>query len=226
MAVLWVEIARRKGRDVVLDLCDVAPADEIAHARLFNVAGGMCAAMGLGLPDLYVIQDPALNALAVGRDDRHASLIVTQGLLDETTLVELEGVVALELYRIKAGDVGPETFIVPTVGASAVLSEHFERWQLVSRLFGLAAPIVDWVVVRLHPALRELETDLLAVEFTRYPPGLAQGLDRMAGRSAVAVAIPVTAHLWAAPPISTSAHPSSSKVHAHLSDRIAVLQEL
>ncbi len=222
----WLIAGWVKGDSVVLDLCDVSLLDEVRHARVINVTSGLCAAMGLSVPDLYVIDDPALNALAVGRDSRRASLVVTQGLLDNLTLVELEGVIALQLYRIKAGDIGPETLVVPTFGAAAVLSEEFEGWQFISRLFRFGVPLVEAVLTRLHPRDIELRTDIDAVQFTRYPPALASGLAKMSGRSAVAVAAPVTAHLWAAPPISPAARPAITKVHAALSERIAVLQEL
>ncbi len=225
-AVAWVLIAWRRGESVVLDLCDVDDADPDDHARLFNVVGGLCAAMGLPAPSLYVIDDPALNALAVGRNANNASIAVTQGLLNESTVVELEAIVALQMYRIKAGDIAPETFAVLTFGAPAVLSELCDEWDVLRRFFALPLPLIEQALTKLHPSRHELDTDLAAVEFTRYPPALAAGLTRMEGRSAVGVATPVTAHLWAAPSMALSANTAIAHINAPLNQRIAVLNEL
>jgi heat shock protein HtpX len=226
VAGAWVGIAWFQADAVVLDLLDVEEADPKEHARLFNVAAGMCAAMGLKMPDLYVVDEAGLNALAVGRDARHASVVVTTGLLAEANLVELEAVVALELYRIKSREIAAETFIVLTIGVFGVLSEAADKWDGLSRFLALPMPLIEKAIAAIHPSRGELDTDLGAVEFTRYPPALAAGLEKMSGRSALAIASPVTIHLWAAPPISLTTSPFVSLVHAPLSERIAVLQEL
>src|SRR5262249_30287178 len=129
-----------------------AVAEVTDHPRYHNLVEGLCVAAGLPKPELYVIDDPGRNVLAVGRDPKHASLAATAGLLDDLNRVELEGVLASELARIKAHDTSPATAaVVPTV------------------LLGPLASIVTFG--RLRPE-QVLAADASGVQVTRYPPGL------------------------------------------------------
>ena len=152
------------------------PADPRAHARLYNLVDGLCAAAGVAPPRLVVVEDPALNALAIGRDPRHAVLALTTGLLSGLSRIELEGVLANELVRIKRRDTLPGTL----AAAAGPLGRR------------LARPIEE-----------EESVDLAAVALTRYPPGLASALEKMAtaGTSLAHPASSVVA-LWLAEPRS------------------------
>ena len=79
-------------------------AEAADYPRYHNLVEGLCVAAGLPKPDLYVIDDSARNALAIGRDPKHASLAVTTGLLDDLNRIELEGVLACELSHVKIYD--------------------------------------------------------------------------------------------------------------------------
>lgn len=226
VAGAWVGLAWLRADATVLDLADAEPADEQSHARLFNVTAGLCAAMGVSPPDLYVVEDDARNAMAVGRDAHHSALVVTQGLLEVLSLVELEAVVAHQLFRIKSGEVVPETFVVPTVGASVALAERLDGIEWLQRIVSVPTPLVERVLVRLHPGQSDLDTDIAAMQFTRYPPALATALEKMSGRSALAMGTPATAHLWIAPPLSATSRPSVVHMHAPIAERVAVLQEM
>ena len=105
-------------------------------------------------PTLYVIDDAAPNAFVVGRSADHASLAVTQGLLDVMSRVELEAVIAHELSRIKDDDVLVDTLAV-TMPVTA---------RLVHLVMGRG---------------REPRTDMAAVAMTRFPPALASALTKM-----------------------------------------------
>lgn len=226
LAVVWLTGAWLYGDRVVLHLTGVDPANRADHARLYNVVEGLCVATGVAVPTLYVVDDPALNAMTAGRYRRRGSLVFTQGLLDESSLVELEAVVSLLLHKLKSHDAIPETFVVPTVGSSGVLSELSDSVDWLSRALSLPTPAIEKVIAWLHPSRGELDTDLAAVGTTRYPPALASALEKMNGRSAIAAASPVTDHLWIAPPLAMSSRRNVARIHAQLSERIAVLQEL
>ena len=227
VAAVWIAIAALRADNVVLDLSEVEPASEKDHARLFNVVAGLCSTMGVPAPALYIVEDPALNAMATGRDDHHGSLVFTTGAIEQLSVVELEALSALLLYRLKAGDVGAQTIVVPTVGISAVLAEVADKWDWLRRILLVPMPLIQRTMIKLHPAREELETDVAAVQFTRYPPALATALEKMDGHSVLAMGSLVTAHLWAAPPLSVAARPpNAALVHAPLRERIAVLQEL
>src|SRR5947207_8697703 len=98
------------------------PADEAEYRRYHNLVEGLCIAAGLPKPKLYVVNDPAPNAFATGRNPKHASLAVTTGLLQMMNRVELEGVVAHELSHVKNYDILAGTVAVIAVGTIALLA--------------------------------------------------------------------------------------------------------
>ncbi|HEU5151197.1 MAG TPA: M48 family metalloprotease, partial [Iamia sp.] len=160
----------------------VTEADE---PRLHNAVEGLCVGIGLAPPRLHVVEDDAANALAVARSVDDADLVVTRGLLDRLSLVELEAVLAHELARIRRGDavVGPLAGVaLGGPGAAAPVS--------------IVAPITRAVVGRGEPV--ETWSDLAAVDITRYPPALASALATLASvQPAVpGAARPAAAHLW------------------------------
>ncbi len=151
-----------------------APADAREHARLLNLVDALCATVGTGHPDVRVREEPGLNAAVCGRSRRTATLVVTQGLLDEMNRIELEGVVAQQLTRIRSHDMLPATVTVATLGIGATfLSPH--------------EPVTAM--------------DRAAVSFTRYPPGLISALEKMEAKGTeVRGASRATAQLWFADP--------------------------
>ena len=90
-----------KSDAVALAMSHAKPADPVEYARLHNLVEGLCIAGGLPKPRVYVINDPAPNAFATGRNPRHAAVAVTTGLLEKMNRVELEGVLAHELSHVK-----------------------------------------------------------------------------------------------------------------------------
>src|SRR5213075_2084860 len=90
---------------------------------LYNLVEGLCIASGLPMPRVYIVDDPAPNAFATGRDPRHAAIAVTSGLLEKMDRVELEGVLAHELSHIRNYDILVSTLAVTLVGAVAMLAD-------------------------------------------------------------------------------------------------------
>jgi Zn-dependent protease with chaperone function len=171
-------------------------AEPARHARLINMVEGVCSGVGVSVPRMVVVDDAALNALSAGRDPRRAVLAVTSGLLDGLSPIELEGVVAEQLVRIRRRDTLPATLAVPL-------------GSLGSRLLG---PRDD------------SGTDLVAVSVTRYPPGLATALETMAeAGTAVRSASHALGPLWLADPFSPA---GASPGRPRLSERSQALREL
>lgn len=226
VAAIWLFVAFKRAPEVVLDLCEAEAADERTHSRLFNTTSGLCVAMGVAPPNLYVVDDPAINAMAVGVDPRSASVAVTSGALESLNLVELEALIGLLLYRIKTGAIAAETLIVPTFGAFQVLGEAFDGKPWIARIFGVSSGLYMKTVAWLHSSDSELEIDLEAVLHTRFPPALAGALEHSKGKSTLAVGSAATAHLWVASPVSARSFPAVIDIHAPLEERIAVLHEL
>jgi heat shock protein HtpX len=192
---------------------------------LFNAAAALSATTGVTPPELYVVDDTAINAMAV-QQRSGAAIVATTGLLEHLDVVEVEAVLALLFQRIKSQELLAQTFVVPTVGAAAVFAEHFDDKPGLRKLLLSPMPLIERVLTWLHPADAEFDVDIAATLITRYPPALASALQKMDGHSALAMGTPVTAHLWLAPPVNVSLLQSGTGLHKPLSERVAVLQEL
>lgn len=174
-----------RGADAaVLRAVDARLVDEDDVPGPATLVEGLCASMGLGQPDIYLVDDALPNALAVGRNPRCAALVLTTGLLSRLDPVELEGVLAHELAHVKRNDVAPATMTAALLLAAVVV------------------PGGSGIVHRVAGRGREFATDRQAVRVTRYPPGLRQALAALsepaAGHSALSAgrAGQVTRWLW------------------------------
>lgn len=187
---------------LTLRLTRAHPIDRASQPRLFNLVDGLCTSSGLTAPHLFMVDDDAPNACALGRGRRHAAIVVTRGLVEKLSRVELEGVLAHELVHVKRNDVLPATLAVA--------------------LFGPFAP-------RVVGRRREGAADLAAVRLTRYPPGLIAALIKLRDDPATFEAAPqATTHLWIdepPPPAGQSAGRGDDR-HPPLDERIALLREL
>ena len=123
IAVFMAFFAYFKSDSIALAATRAKPADGPEYRRYHNLVEGLCIAAGLPKPRLYVVNDPAPNAFATGRNPEHAAIAVTTGLLDTMNRVELEGVLAHELSHIKNYDILISTTAVVAVGAITLISE-------------------------------------------------------------------------------------------------------
>ncbi len=200
------------------------PADPAEYARLHNLVEGLCIAGGLPKPRVYIVDDPAPNAFATGRNPNHAAIAVTTGLLDMLNRVELEGVVAHELSHIRNYDILVSTLAVTMVGAVALMTDMAIRmmWWNGGRVarrgdhsdsnnplafVGFALLIVAPIVAKAMQATisrrRETLADVSACQLTRYPPGLISALEKLQEDTTVThSASTATAHLWIEQPMS------------------------
>ncbi len=200
------------------------PADGPEYARYHNLVEGLCIAAGLPKPRLYVVDDPAPNAFATGRNPQHAALAVTTGLLEVMNRVELEGVLAHELSHVRNYDILVSTIAVTAVGAVALMADLGMRFMwfggrssrrdnndsgglgiiLVILAFALLilAPFAAQLMQFAMSRRRELLADVSGVELTRYPPGLISALKKLQGDQAVVHhATRATAQLWIESPL-------------------------
>ena len=112
-----------KADAIALAVSRARPAPPEEYQRLHNLVEGLCIAGGLPKPGVYIIDDPAPNAFATGRNPNHAAIAVTTGLLEKMNRVELEGVVAHELSHIRNYDILVSTLAVMMVGAVALMAD-------------------------------------------------------------------------------------------------------
>ena len=223
-------IAYWKSDAVALGMSHAQLADPDQYARLHNVVEGLCIAAGLPKPRVYVIDDPAPNAFATGRNPRNAAIAVTTGLLDIMNRIELEGVLAHELSHVKNYDVLVSTLAVTLVGVVVLVSDVSLRFLWLGggrrgdgdgdgegggvgapvAFIGLALLLLAPIFARLMQFAvsrrRESLADVSGVALTRYPPGLISALEKLkADRTVVHFNSRATAHLWIESPLARDA---------------------
>jgi len=213
---------------IALAVTGAKPADGPEYQRYHNLVEGLCIAAGLPKPRLFVIDDPAPNAFATGRNPKHSALAVTTGLLQMMNRVELEGVIAHELSHVKNYDILASTVAVTAVGTIALLSDLGLRfWIFGGRsdrndsqnagAIGVVIAVVAMALLVLAPFAaqlmqfamsrkRELLADATGVQLTRYPPGLCSALKKLQSDTAVVHhATRATAQLWIESPLERDA---------------------
>jgi heat shock protein HtpX len=238
---------------IALSMSRARPADRAEYARLYNLVEGLCIGSGLPMPRLYIVDDPAPNAFATGRNPKNAAVAVTTGLLEKMNRIELEGVLAHELSHVKNYDILVSTLAVIMVGAVALLSDLGLRMfvfgggrrgnqqggnpllAVMALVFIILAPLAAMLMQFAVNRRREALADISAVEITRYPPGLIAALEKLRDDTTVVrTGNRATAHLWIEEPMPHY-HGADSRrnkwshlfdTHPPLDERIAALREL
>lgn len=163
------------------------------HRELRNIVTEMALASGSRMPKVCVIFDPAPNAFATGRDEAHAAICVTTGLLTLLSREETQGVVAHEIAHIRNQDILLMTLVSVLLGGIAILSDWSQRSFAASRsrrsrsvllaapalLLILFSPLISRLLAMAVSRQREYLADATAVEFTRNPLGLARALEKI-----------------------------------------------
>jgi len=254
-ATFMTWLSYRNGDKVVLA---VSHAKEVTHdqePRLHNIVEGLAIAGGLPKPRVYVIEDPAPNAFATGRDPQHSSVAVTRGLLDKMNRVELEGVIGHELSHVKNRDTLVMAIAATLLGIVVLVSDWTLRamfWGVGGRrrdnsgggdgaaalffLLGLVLAILMPIIAAVMQATisrsRESLADVSGVQLTRYPPGLISALEKLRDdQTVVHSASRATAALWIESPLQRGSGfmgwlNKLFDTHPPLEERIRVLKEL
>ena len=106
------------------------PLKKNDNPYIYRIIENLCITGGLPMPKVYIIPESFPNAFATGRDPQHASIAITQGLIDRLENEELEGVIAHELSHIKNYDIRLMTIVIVLVGILALVSDMFLRFRL------------------------------------------------------------------------------------------------
>ncbi len=220
VGVLYFLFSYYAGGKAILSMTGAKKATKPKYTKLINLVEGLAIAAGLGkAPEVYVIDDSALNAFATGRDPEHASITVTTGLLDKLNKMELEGVIAHEMSHIKNYDIRVMMLASVMVGLTVLLSDFLLRsflWGkrdsdsgqvgVIMIVVGLAlavlAPLVGEVIKLAISRKREFLADASGAQLTRYPKGLADALRKIKNDPDPLVdkANKATAHLFISTP--------------------------
>lgn len=230
---------------IVLSMSGAKPVVRETHRELYTTVENLCITAGLPLPKIFVIDDPAPNAFATGRDKEHAVVAVTTGLLERLEQVELEGVIAHELSHIGNRDMLLSTVVVVLVGFLAIASDIFLRAAMfgggrdrednkVGGLFMIAgvvlailSPVIATLMQLAISRKREYLADASGALLTRYPEGLASALLKISQyKQPMRRVSNATAHLFISDPFGKkfSAMHKLFMTHPPTEDRVKVLR--
>jgi len=191
------------------------------NKELYRILENLCITAGLPMPRIYLINEVQPNAFATGRNEKHAVVAVTTGLLEKLDRSEIEGVLAHELSHIGNKDMLLMTVTVVLAGTIALMSDFFIRirWfgggkkrgsgggqvQAIIMIIALAtailAPIAASLIRMTISRKREFLADATGALITRYPEGLASALEKISSDpSPMKSAKNATAHLYIANP--------------------------
>jgi heat shock protein HtpX len=255
--LLWMIlslVAYFQGDSILLGMSGakkIAPDD---HPRLYNVVEEMKIASGLEkVPNIYIIDDPALNAFATGRDPNRASVAITSGLLQKLNRDELQGVMAHEISHVKNRDVLLMAMCSVLLGTIVILAYYGSRFLflgsagsrrssssrgggqgqiiilIVALVFIILAPIFAQLIYFAISRKREYLADASSALYTRYPEGLASALEKLAASTEqLKSANQATAPMYIINPFRKKGFRASelTSTHPPISERIRILRAM
>jgi heat shock protein HtpX len=248
-------VAFFQGDSILLGMAHARKISRDDYPRLYNVVEEMKIASGLEkMPDIYIIDDPALNAFATGRDPSKAAVAITSGLLQKLNRDELQGVIGHEISHIKNRDVLLMAITAVMLGTIVILAWYASRFlifggmtggrsrrsssggggyaQLIILAVGLIlmilAPIAAQLIYYAVSRKREYLADASSALYTRYPEGLASALEKLAVGPELKSANKATAPMYITNPFKTGKRALSdlTSTHPPLADRIRILRAM
>ena len=239
---------------IVLAISRAKPVKKEDYPYLYNVVEGLAIAAGLPKPRCYIIDDTAPNAFASGRNPQNSVIVVTKGLLEKLNRAELEGVVAHEMAHIKNYDVLVQTLAVVMVGVVALLSDWILRsffwgggrrrsrgkgggsggsgaaiFVVVALVLAVLSPLIAQLIRLAISRKREFLADANGAYLTRYPPGLASALRKLAeDKEPLEAANKATAHLYIVNPLKNIKGKMNVlfSTHPPIEERISALEKM
>jgi len=236
---------------IVLSMTKAKPIEKKDNPELYRIVENLSIAAGLPMPKICIIDEFQPNAFATGRDQKHAVVVVTSGLLKKLERVELEGVIAHELSHIGNKDMLLGTVLVILVGIIALLSQWFLRisffggmrrrrdsknstsaiFAVLGIIAAILAPIVATLIKLAISRKREFLADATGALLTRYPEGLARALEKISRDSnPLRVANTSNCHLYISNPFKDKQKENwltkMFLTHPPIEERIKALKEM
>lgn len=242
-SIISALISYYQGDKIALKTSGAQKIKEENFPELYRLVENLTITAGMPMPDVYVIDSPALNAFATGRNPENASIAVTTGLIRKLEDEELEGVLAHELSHIENYDILIMTLTVVLVGTIALLADLFLRMRIfgfggnserkngVMAIIGLVLILVSPIIAQLIKLAisrkREYLADASAVDLTRYPEGLASALEKISSSDKqLDTASSATAHLFISNPFKKKFWSKLFSTHPPAEERIEKLREM
>lgn len=243
ITLVHVLVSYRIGDQIVLKSMNAKPADERKHRYIIDTAEGLAIAAGIPAPKVYIVESKEINAFAVGKDPKHASIALTTGAIENLDRSELEGVIGHEISHIGNYDIRFATLVAVLVGLIGIISYMILRsWRfhgnsrgrgnavlifaLVGLVLAIFAPIVSRLVQTAVSRRREYLADASSAKLTRYPEGLASALEKIKkfneGKMQVSESI---SHLFFSDP-NRSPLDNLFQTHPPIEKRIDILRKM
>lgn len=236
-----------RGESILLASAGAHPIDKSMAPQLWNIIEEMTVASGLStMPKIYLLDQDAPNAFAVGTSPEKACLAVTTGLVKRMNRDELQGVVAHEIAHIRNLDTRFMTLVTVMAGAIVLLSDGYLRvfrygplprrssrdrsgsyFFVLALVAAVLAPIAAQLISLACSRRREYLADASAVRFTRFPLGLASALEKIAAEAGTMKATNrAVAPLLIVNPLETSGLSGLFSTHPPIGERIEILRRM
>jgi heat shock protein HtpX len=242
IGLVYALVAYFSGSRVSLAVNGAQEIQKKDNPRYWRIVENLAITNGMPMPKVYIMDEPALNAFATGRDPNHSAVCVTTGLLEVMDDNELEGVLAHELGHIKNYDIRVSMIAFALTAVISLIADlilHMtwfrdrdsENNNQVLMLLGIAAAIVAPIVATMIQLAisrkREYLADATGALTTRYPEGLASAL-RKIGQSGgkLKKQNTATAHFFFANPLRGNSLSNLFSTHPPIEERIARLTQM
>ena len=242
-ALIYVAIQYYAAGRQALSLAGAKEIQKRDNPRLYRIVENLAITTGLPTPRVYIVDDPAPNAFATGRDPEHAAVAATTGLLEIMDDAELEGVMAHEMAHVKNYDIRVTTLVFGLVVVVGLLADFLARMAffggmrrnggggnpivlVVGILAMILAPLLAAGIQAAISRQREYLADATGVLTTRHPEGLASALQKLGDYSRPLKRQQASmAHLWMADPMQPGVIDRMFQTHPPIPDRIKRLME-
>lgn len=223
---------------IVLKMYDAKSITSAESPVLYGVVQGLADKERMPMPKVYIIADKSPNAFATGRDENHAAVAITSGILELLDREELTGVIAHELSHIRHRDILIGT-MAATIASAVVIVASVAKWTAMMGGAGtdgegavaliataIVAPVAATLVQMAISRSREYDADEGAAKMTGNPEALANSLEKLslASRKIPLDANPATAHMFIVNPLSGNMIMNLFSTHPPLEKRIARLR--
>jgi heat shock protein HtpX len=251
-ALIYAIIGYFASASIALAVSGAKPVSKADEPELYRVVENLAISGGLPQPKIYIINDPAPNAFAAGRDPSHSVVAVTSGLLQILDKTELEGVIGHELSHVGNFDIRLMSIIVVLVGILTVMSDFFLRFTffgggrrrdddseeggnagavflVIGIIMAILVPIAATIIQLAISRNREYLADASGALLTRYPEGLASALAKIdQAKQPLRRANSATAHLYISSPVKGAGSKLASLFNTHppIADRIKRLEQM
>jgi heat shock protein HtpX len=240
-SLIYVAVTYYSGSRLALAVNSAQQIEKSDNPRLWRVVENLAITDGLPMPRVYIIDDPAPNAFATGRDPKHASVCVTAGLLQIMDDTELQGVIAHELGHVKNYDIRVSMVAFALTAVISLIAdiilrlvwfgdndrENNQLFLVLGIVAAILAPIVATMIQLAVSRQREYLADATGALTTRYPEGLASALEKIQQTGSVTrKQNTATAHLFFANPLKAHGLTSLFDTHPPIADRIARLRSM